>query len=184
MKPFEGFYRITWLYATGRSRIIIRIRQHPGTRARGMYTVHRGHMKTRFRTRRYSKRTVPKTLKASILCEQCEVSIHACPAGFTCIWAVARCCGPSTHLCWALTLKGRGRSSWHIRKSRRYRLTRPAQTGAKRCGRAKVRSRDANTAGAPQEIPPASTPSPKDLSIRGCRICRRPKFMPGGKDGN
>ena len=50
----------------------------------------RGPMKTPFRTRRSSKRTVRKISRASTSCAPCAASIPACHAAFTCTLVMAR----------------------------------------------------------------------------------------------
>jgi hydrogenase large subunit len=58
---------------------------------RDMYGTPLGRTKTRCRTRRSSRRTVPTTSRASTSCGPCAASTPACPAVCTCTSATAKC---------------------------------------------------------------------------------------------
>ena len=62
-----------------------------GTRAFATSTGRRGPTRTRCRTRRSSRRTVPTISRASTSCGRCAASTRACRAACTCTAAAARC---------------------------------------------------------------------------------------------
>src|SRR5690242_5814776 len=66
---------------------------------RAIIWARRGLTKMPCRTRRSSRRTVPKTSAVSILCARSAVSIRACLAACTCIWGMAKCWRPAIRLC-------------------------------------------------------------------------------------